>query len=421
VSWLGYVWLWKLTAQASFALLSGMGLGVYFLFTEVRRPLHFFQGLGASVGILLLSVPGTLVFETVKLTWANFALYQHQPNSRTSWPFVAALVRFTEPWHEWGFFRCHPRLRYVARRLLDADLERTRRVSLQAARLALLRKSKQQPVPRQRLRAAGEPLSPTTTAMDQQTFWAHKRADEAVRRHRKDLRGVYRIVADTDAAEARFSLWALRREISIANNPRGHKHRSSFFARRPRCWEALLFVWGVLGAIIGVSGQLVSLAYPFANAATQFGTHNLLQSTCFYATCGAMAIVVFLSPVALWQLYFAVVLQRRTVNVCDIDIVAQWIADYYAPPHAGCLQEAIPPSVLPAEVVAGMADFVTPNDVGLGSLTIAECNALKRQVAARHTFTIGAGDDDDDESDDAAADADDRAPHTTGLNYAPLD
>jgi hypothetical protein len=143
-------------------------------------------------------------------------------------------------------------------------------------------------------------------------------------------------------------------------------------------------VWGGFVAVVYTLGQIYSFAYPFANAGVNFSAHNILQATCFYAACAALSVALIFAPVAYryWRLNATLVRISQSIHM-DEKLTLDMVAAYHAPPHIGCLQEAVPVAVLPAEVTAVCGGFVNASDVGLGALSIAECNALKRRIASR--------------------------------------
>lgn len=103
----------------------------------------------------------------------------------------------------------------------------------------------------------------------------------------------------------------------------------------------------------------------------------------------------------------------------DFDTAVRFIAEYHEPPHVAVLQGLIPAAVLPLEVSGMAAQFVSARDVGLGDLSIAECNRLKREAQQRnfHSAALEAvelkivtADDDGDMDADGDLASDDRSP-----------
>jgi hypothetical protein len=79
------------------------------------------------------------------------------------------------------------------------------------------------------------------------------------------------------------------------------------------------------------------------------------------------------------------------------------VADYHRPAHVGVLQSMVSPRVLPADVTDLVARFITPRDVGIHHLTIAECDELKRDLATRDLPTM----DEHEATDEASTPSDD--------------
>jgi len=371
-----------------------------------------------------------LAFEAVKLSWLNFVLSASGP-AYSTWTSAAVLGRFTEPWHEGGWFHAHPRVRFLMRLVVRRDIEIKRAEGETAALLEWCREWNRNPrtlpslaglagtlAPQQaraaRNAAAGNSNKTPVSPAERAEIMAHLRAQgaTAARARRKSLAHISGLVADTEHAIRHFSLWRLfcdneecfgKWELRLLNVD------LRTLQPWPRRGELALFAWLVLGAAVAFVGQFVSFLYPFANAAFQAGTHNMLQSTCFVASCAALGIAVLVSPAAVWSFVYGRLLHNRMVGIglSDVDLVAQAVADYHTPPYVGCLQETVPVPVLPAEVTAEVAGFLTAHDIGLGRLTIAECNAMKRRVAERHSFAIGAGDEDGASSDSSAAEVSD--------------
>jgi hypothetical protein len=323
VSWLSYIWLWKFIVQIGFAALGGLCLAIYIFVFQSRRAKEKCMCIAAVLVAVVVVAPVALVIEVVKLFWMSIGLQYIDPG-QNRWTVFAAMTNFT-----FCDGKTRPKLRHL---LLQAKL----------------------PTPNSMPRRGGH--------SDQSAFLRSLDANPTLAGYLRDGRD--------------FSLSGLRARMKGVVHERpsrwGHLEAHPLLAK----------IWAVLGIFILLSGQLFSFAYPFINAAFQFHTHNVLQATCFYAACFALLIAIVLSPFAWWTWAFTYYTRGcyRYSAMYSIRDAAMWIEDYYTPRPVAVLQGAISTAVLPNNVTAECAAFLRPADIGMNALSIAEANALQKQV-----------------------------------------
>jgi hypothetical protein len=321
VSWLSYIWLWKFIAQIGFAALSGLGLAIYMFVFESRRAKDRCACIAAVLAAVVVVVPVALALEVVKLFWMGIGLQYIDPG-QNRWTVFAAMTNFT-----FSDGKTRPKLRHL---LLQATL----------------------PTPNSIPRRHSD-LSAVLRRLD---------ANPTLAAYLRDGRD--------------FSLSGLRARI------KGVVHERCSPLGHLKDHPVLSKIWTALAIFILLSGQLFSFAYPFINAAFQFHTHNILQATCFYAACFALLIAIVLSPFAWWTWAFTYYTRGcySYSAIYSIRDAAKWIEDYYTPRPVAVLQGAISTAVLPNNVTAECAAFLRPADIGMNALSIAEADALQKQV-----------------------------------------
>jgi hypothetical protein len=332
VSWLGYAVLLKWTVYVAYAIVSGILVLCAVLHDWVHIPStrrEFRKITGLSLLAITVSAPALIALEAGKLAYVSWLLHYCAP-ARAFRPVYAVLSNFTL--NDDGL---RSKLRHVVRCAVDhiETGSMTSGVNLRC------------PVPK---------LTALLSYLDQE--------------------------------EEKLSLLRLRSELAEAGVG---------YDKIPLTWlirmrhgnyqQKAVFVWVCLGIAIVAVGQFMSFLYPFINAASQFQTHNPLQTVCFFATCVALIVCALLARYAWWMWAFSWFTRDIYAHhlFSDLGTVSNWIADYYAPSQAGILAALVPSCVLPSEVTMQLALFLAPRDVWRGSLTIKDCNALKGQLAAR--------------------------------------
>jgi len=387
VSWLGYVWLWKMVVYGCLGVISGLIAVIVHCHEE--SGIERFYGLGAYLAGLCLAGPIALVLETLKLTGLNLHLSSVEPR-RNAWAFYGLLLSFLDGD---GIGDGKPRLRHYCefvvrlresrQRHFEMLPKRTRRVFRQSARdmeerYVLLHTVDGQPPP-QRPRVSPRELYKINS-----------------------VGPAYGALLEHATSDAPFDEWTAYRcrrwthdydpqvgRVVLRPPPADDNYGSGNPCSGHRAHEVAAGIWmGIVGVSYAL-GQLFSFAYPFANAAQNFHSHNILQATCFYATCAALFVVVVLLPVTYryWRLNVALAWFANEM-FGEPSQQLKMISEYHAPPHIGCLQEVVPVEVMPAEVTAICGRFLSPRDVGLGKLSIAECAALKRRIAHRGAVDV---------------------------------
>jgi len=389
VSWLGYVWLWKMVVYGCLGVISGLIAVIVHCHEE--SGIERFYGLGAYLAGLCLAGPIALVLETLKLTGLNLHLSSVEPR-RNAWAFYGLLLSFLDGD---GIGDGKPRLRHYCefvvrlresrQRHFEMLPKRTRRVFRQSARdmeerYVLLHTVDGQPPP-QRPRVSPRELYKINS-----------------------VGPAYGALLEHATSDAPFDEWTAYRcrrwthdydpqvgRVVLRPPPADDNYGSGNPCSGHRAHEVAAGIWmGIVGVSYAL-GQLFSFAYPFANAAQNFHSHNILQATCFYATCVALFVALCMSPFAVRAYRFDHTV-KRVIDSSGIEMshVLAWIALYHEPPHVACLQDAIPSAVLPPQVVAVAGAFLRSDDVELGELTVAQCAALRRRVAERGGLIVEA-------------------------------
>jgi hypothetical protein len=382
VSWMGYVWLWKITVYAGLALICGLILCVAFVAQALT-----YGGLGTfhkckrageilaatTLGVIALA-PALLAYEVCKMTYVT--LYDIAAYGTVSVnPGIAVIASFLK-----GDDRDASRLRHLLRCLLVHRHYHLNR-----------RDHHGRIVPRHEWER------------DVYAAYAHLNGDHSVAISNSEttlsceMHSTSHFYSPVRAMindyTRKLTLERLAPFVAsscrIPYNPKGISNRvfadmKATIADMCYSEHAWMSPMAWLIVVVTCIGQLVSLVYPFVNAATQFGTHNVLQATCFYAACAAGFVALATSPWG-WYCYHINcvfnILVHRTGGAADR--LMTWIENYFTPPHVAALQSTIAVAVLPVELTAVVAQFLAPPDVGLMALSMKECLALRQQIAER--------------------------------------
>jgi hypothetical protein len=364
VSWMGYVWLWKITVYAGLAVICGLILCVAVVveaftyysstscstFHKCRRAGEILRA--TTLGAIALP-PALLAYEVCKMTYVT--LYDIAAYGAVSVnPGIAVIASFLK-----GDDCDASRLRHLLRCLLVHRHYQLRR-DFRGRGVPHLEWERDVYAAYAQMNgdhSAGIPDSESMMSCEMHStfhFYAPVRAMINDFTRKLTLERLAPFVASS---------------CHIPYTPKGISHRVFVEMKAAiadvchgREWMSPV---GWLIVVVTCIGQLVSLVYPFVNAATQFGSHNVLQATCFYAACAAALVALATSPWA-WHCYHINcvfnILVHHTVGAADR--LMAWIEDYFRPPNVAALQRTIAVAVLPAELTAVVAQFLAPPDVG---------------------------------------------------------
>jgi hypothetical protein len=386
LSWLGYVWLLKVVITMAFAVVSGIaGLIIIVVvqvqdgkFSQNKYPL--LAGVLASV---VLFAPAALVFEACKLSWWPLSR-RIDSNAKVSCdPRVGLLVSFLS-----RDDRHSSRLRFILNYIAAAHCVVAYNPAVTATMTILwhgairTEAARRTPFASEAERAGAANLSlqqcihgqPRVFFTPMWRYFRRQRSSTIPLSVAKNLVGTSFTLRVSEWNHAGWLLW---KESRRAWNTTAFTWRT-----------VLLSLWGGTACAMVLLGQAVSFAYPFVNAGFQFHTHNTLQATCFYAACAALLGAICLAPTAFYCNAVESVFGPLLSPFLSQEALLLAVADYHQPAHVGVLQSMVSPRVLPADVTDLVARFITPRDVGIHHLTIAECDELKRDLAARDAPTM---------------------------------
>jgi hypothetical protein len=386
VSWLAFIWLWKVIVTMTMAFISCCGVWISSMWLDIESGNRENCAKSFSAGLfgLLLYAPGALIYETLK----------------TSYYVLSHAIGWE------GRIRVDARMAIVTSFLRRDDASSTRKrfmleyfiahqlavVDAQAKSLQGLPTVTHNDVRREQRRLAAEPLG-TSLPTDAQSLTIieafYSRPEVFYLPLRMYLRDC--AVAGTPLSNTRLErmvvqAYTLRmgecvdRKESLAWRQWRHNWNNL------KCEKRFVTCWWILATTVATVGQLFSFAYPFINTGFQAETHNALQMTCFVALCFCLFAALALAPWAVYSHHidalFGPFLGPYRTAMTE-ELLLQAIADFYRPPHIQVLQSLVPTVVLPTEVVGIAALYVTAHDVGLGQLTAAECEAIKLDLEAR--------------------------------------
>lgn len=149
----------------------------------------------------------------------------------------------------------------------------------------------------------------------------------------------------------------------------------------------------VIFHVVNGIGTVVSFVYPLINYPLHFATQNLLQHICFGLLVASLVLVVPLAPTLVDYVNFVFQHEdvvafvgrekysyEREYNTACVAELGKLIAAYHLPSSTHVLRDAVPPELVPTDVLGVVARFLPENALDLSKLSIQQCRALKRSI-----------------------------------------
>ena len=370
IDYMSVIWVLKLCVLWGYVILVALGLGLILLIHNMRhiRSGTLWDCLDFGLAGTLLAIPAMILVEGGKLLWANFLMTSLDSSANTMFPKLAMWYNFcnrggsSTEWNERFRYIC---LRHIEFRAL-ATMPRPSR--LKGSHTAV--------------HCSPPEATPTTTRLSPSANpFRGRQQHRMLTLNSTDFRGLPRslVIVWSILNEKPFHPWNIFR-----------KTEGKQIIRIPSNWNGkLLFAVAAFAVFIYVIGQLYSLVFPFVHfgIAYRSGHVNLLQQYCFYGTAGCMVVVLLLMPRAFSYVIFNLAAdfavrqrpaflrqgqQERTLE--------RYIEDYFLPPHAFFIADAVPADLLPMDLVGTVAKFLRRDDLKLREVTAEDCRRVKERM-----------------------------------------